>query len=106
MTLATLFVLCRFVHFTAVMLMFGVSLFTAVLSPQRLSPIITRDLRPLLLASTWISALTALLMLAIQAGLMGDGWADTWQLSIWWAVLGTTFGEAWRWHLGFPCWPC
>ncbi len=101
MTLATLFVLCRFVHFTAVMLMFGVSLFTAVLSPQRLSPIITRDLRPLLLASTWISALTALLMLAIQAGLMGDGWADTWQLSIWWAVLGTTFGEAWRWHLGF-----
>lgn len=101
MTLAALFVLCRFVHFTAVMLMFGISLFTAVLSPQRLSPIITRDLRPLLLTSTWLSVLTAFLILAIQAGLMGDGWADTWQLSVWWAVLGTTFGEAWRWHLGF-----
>ncbi|TQI80950.1 putative copper resistance protein D [Serratia fonticola] len=101
MTLATLFVLCRFVHFTAVMLMFGISLFTALLSPQRLSPIVTRDLHPMLSAATWISAFTAVLMLAVQAGLMGDGWSDTWQLSIWWAVLGTTFGEAWRWHLGF-----
>ncbi|WP_431222070.1 copper homeostasis membrane protein CopD [Serratia sp. L9] len=101
MTLATLFVLCRFVHFAAVMLMFGISLFTALLSPQRLSPIVIRDLHPMLLASTWLCAFTAVLMLAVQAGLMGDGWADTWQLSIWWAVLGTTFGEAWRWHLGF-----
>ncbi len=101
MTLAALFVLCRFVHFAAVMLMFGVSLFTALLSPQRLSPIVARDLLPMLLASTWISAFTAVLMLAVQAGLMGDGWVDTWQLRIWWAVLGTTFGEAWRWHLGF-----
>jgi putative copper resistance protein D len=31
---------------------------------------------------------------------MGDGWADTWRLDVWWAVLGTTFGEVWRWHLG------
>ncbi|OMQ24396.1 copper homeostasis membrane protein CopD [Serratia oryzae] len=99
MTLAALFILCRFAHFAAVMLMFGSSLFTAVLSPQRFSPLITRDLHPLLLASTWLSAFTALLMLAVQAGLMGDGWADTWQLATWWAVLGTTFGEAWRWHL-------
>lgn len=100
MTLATLFVLCRFVHFAAVMMMFGISLFTALLSPQRLSPVMTRDLRPTLTVSSWIAAFTAVLMLAVQAGQMGDGWADTWQLSIWWSVLGTTFGEAWRWQLG------
>ncbi|HCV64094.1 MAG TPA: copper resistance protein CopD [Serratia sp.] len=100
MSLATLFVLCRFVHFAAVMLMFGSSLFTALLSPQRLSPYLTRDVRPLLVSCTWLAGLSAVALLAIQAGQMGDGWADTWQLGVWWAVLGTTFGEVWRWHLG------
>uniref|UniRef100_UPI0035C7141F copper homeostasis membrane protein CopD n=1 Tax=Serratia quinivorans TaxID=137545 RepID=UPI0035C7141F len=100
MSLATLFVLCRFVHFAAVMLMFGTSLFTALLSPQRLSPYLTRDVRPLLVSCTWLAGLSAIALLAIQAGQMGDGWADTWRLDVWWAVLGTTFGEVWRWHLG------
>ncbi|CAI0725101.1 copper homeostasis membrane protein CopD [Serratia quinivorans] len=100
MSLATLFVLCRFVHFAAVMLMFGSSLFTALLSPQRLSPYLTRDVRPLLVSCTWLAGLSAVALLAIQAGQMGDGWADTWRLEVWWAVLGTTFGEVWRWHLG------
>lgn len=100
MSLATLFVLCRFVHFAAVMLMFGTSLFTALLSPQRLSPYLTRDVRPLLVSCTWLAGLSAVALLAIQAGQMGDGWADTWRLEVWWAVLGTTFGEVWRWHLG------
>lgn len=100
MSLATLFVLCRFVHFAAVMLMFGSSLFTALLSPQRLSPYLTRDVRPLLVSCTWLAGLSAVVLLAIQAGQMGDGWADTWRLEVWWAVLGTTFGEVWRWHLG------
>ncbi|MGO4744230.1 copper homeostasis membrane protein CopD [Serratia quinivorans] len=100
MSLATLFVLCRFVHFAAVMLMFGTSLFTALLSPQRLSPYLARDVRPLLVSCTWLAGFSAVALLAIQAGQMGDGWADTWQLDVWWAVLGTTFGEVWRWHLG------
>ncbi|CAI1986986.1 copper homeostasis membrane protein CopD [Serratia proteamaculans] len=100
MSLATLFVLCRFVHFAAVMLMFGSSLFTALLSPQRLSPYLSRDVRPLLVSCTWLAGLSAVALLAIQAGQMGDGWADTWQLDVWWAVLGTTFGEVWLWHLG------
>ncbi|MFI8415666.1 copper homeostasis membrane protein CopD [Serratia sp. NPDC078593] len=101
MTLATLFVLCRFVHFAAVMLMLGVSVFTALLSPQRLSPILSRDLRPLLISSTLLAALSAVALLAIQAGQMGDGWRDTYQFDVWIAVLGTTFGEVWRWHLVF-----
>lgn len=100
MNLAALFVLCRFVHFAAVMLMFGVSLFIALLSPQRLSPYLARDVRPLLVSCTWIAGISALALLAVQAGQMGDGWQDTWQLDVWMAVLGTTFGEGWRWHLG------
>ncbi|PVZ82776.1 copper resistance protein CopD [Serratia sp. S1B] len=101
MTLATWFVLCRFLHFAAVMLMFGFGLFNIFLSPLRISPQVNRDFYPLQRVAVWISAFTAVLMLALQAGLMGDGWGDTWQLTIWWAVLGTTFGKAWCWQLLF-----
>ena len=47
-----------------------------------------------------IAGLSAVALLAIQAGQMGDGWEDARRLEVWWAVLGTTFGEVWRWHLG------
>lgn len=100
MGLAALFVLCRFVHFAAVMLMFGTSIFTAILAPQRFSQRLTPDVRPLLVASVWAGVLSAACMLAIQAGLMGDGWMDVWQPSVWLAVLSTSFGKVWCWHLG------
>lgn len=101
MTLATLLVLCRFLHFAAVMLIFGCSLFNLFLSPQRASPLANRHFYPLQRIAVWVSAFTAVLMLAVQAGLMGDGWGDTWRPTIWWAVLGTTFGKAWCWQLLF-----
>lgn len=100
MSLATLFVLCRFLHFLAVMLMFGISIFTAVLTPDRFSSILKNRLSPLLLFSTFLGLASAIGLLAIQAGMMGDGWSDTYRLSVWWAVLGTRFGEIWQWHLG------
>ncbi|EPS8492372.1 copper homeostasis membrane protein CopD [Yersinia enterocolitica] len=100
MSLATLFVLCRFLHFLAVMLMFGISIFTAVLAPDRFSSILKNRLSPLLIFSTFLGLASAIGLLAIQAGMMGDGWSDTYRLSVWWAVLGTRFGEIWQWHLG------
>ncbi|HHL2463590.1 TPA: copper homeostasis membrane protein CopD [Yersinia enterocolitica] len=100
MSLATLFVLCRFLHFWAVMLMFGISIFTAVLAPDRFSSILKNRLSPLLIFSTFLGLASAIGLLAIQAGMMGDGWSDTYRLSVWWAVLGTRFGEIWQWHLG------
>lgn len=100
MSLATLFVLCRFLHFLAVMLMFGLSTFTALLAPVRFSAILKTRLSPLLIFSTFLGLASAIALLAIQAGMMGDGWSDTYKLSVWWAVLGTRFGEIWQWHLG------
>ncbi|WP_174847462.1 copper homeostasis membrane protein CopD [Yersinia artesiana] len=100
MSLATLFVLCRFLHFLAVMLMFGISIFTALLAPDRFSSILKNRLSPLLIFSTFLGLVSAIGLLAIQAGMMGDGWSDTYRLSVWWAVLGTRFGEIWQWHLG------
>lgn len=100
MSLATLFVLCRFLHFLAVMLMFGISIFTALLAPDRFSSILKNRLSPLLIFSTFLGLVSAVGLLAIQAGMMGDGWSDTYKLNVWWAVLGTRFGEIWQWHLG------
>lgn len=100
MSLATLFVLCRFLHFLAVMLMFGISIFTALLAPDRFSSILKNRLSPLLIFSTFLGLVSAVGLLAIQAGMMGDGWSDTYELNVWWAVLGTRFGEIWQWHLG------
>ncbi|MGH1593041.1 copper homeostasis membrane protein CopD [Yersinia proxima] len=100
MSLATLFILCRFLHFLAVMLMFGISIFTALLAPDRFSSILKNRLSSLLIFSTFLGLASAIGLLAIQAGMMGDGWSDTYRLSVWWAVLGTRFGEIWQWHLG------
>ncbi|AHM74384.1 copper homeostasis membrane protein CopD [Yersinia hibernica] len=100
MSLATLFVLCRFLHFLAVMLMFGISIFTALLAPDRFSAILKNRLSPLLIFSTFLALASAIGLLAIQAGMMGDGWSDTYRLSVWWAVFNTRFGQVWQWHLG------
>ncbi|WP_145494548.1 copper homeostasis membrane protein CopD [Yersinia bercovieri] len=100
MSLATLFILCRFLHFLAVMLMFGISIFTAALAPDPFSATLKKRLLPLLIFSTTLAFISAVGLLAIQAGIMGDGWADTYRLTVWWAVFGTRFGQVWQWHLG------
>ena len=100
MSLATLFVLCRFLHFWAVMLMFGISIFTALLAPDRFSLILKNRLSPLLIFSTSLGLISAVGLLAVQAGMMGNGWADTYRMTVWWSVFGTRFGQVWQWHLG------
>ncbi|MDM3675442.1 copper resistance protein CopD, partial [Proteus mirabilis] len=34
-----------------------------------------------------------------QSGIMGVGWLDAWCLTIWQAVLGSSFGHIWQWQL-------
>lgn len=99
MTLATLFVLCRFLHFASVMQVFGVSVMVGLLAPKDFATGLLRQNQRLMTVSVGIAALTSLGMLAIQAGLMGNGWQDCLNLNVWLLVLTTTFGEVWRWHL-------
>lgn len=99
MTLSELFITFRYSHFLAVMLMFGISLFMVCLAPAGLSTELRRYTDRLLRWVTPLTLLSAIGILAMQAGLMGDGWADTYQFSIWKVVLGTTFGQIWRWQL-------
>src|SRR5471032_761862 len=99
MTLATLFVLCRFIHFASLMQIFGISVMTGLLAPKGFATGLLNQNQRLMTVSVGVAALTAVGMLAIQAGLMGNGLEDCLNLNVWLLVLTTTFGEVWRWHL-------
>lgn len=89
----------RFIHFTALMLVFGSALYGAWLAPASVRRLMSRRfLRLQQHAALW-SFLSALLMLAIQAGLMGSGWQDVISVSVWGAVLHTQFGGVWLWQI-------
>jgi len=99
MTLATLFVLCRFIHFASLMQIFGISVMVTLLAPRGFATGLLHQNERLLTLSACMAALTSIGMLAIQAGLMGNGLQDCLNLNVWLLVLTTTFGEVWRWHL-------
>lgn len=89
----------RFIHFTALMLVFGSALYGAWLAPLSIRRLMSRRfLRLQQHAALW-SFLSALLMLAIQGGLMGSGWQDVISVSTWVAVLHTQFGGVWLWQI-------
>ncbi|WP_273825775.1 copper homeostasis membrane protein CopD [Pseudomonas asplenii] len=94
-------VLCRFVHFTMVLSLFGASLFRPLLIGS--TPDTALDSR-LLRARRWMAGLallsaTAWLMLT-TVGMTDDG-ADAIRLPTLLLVLGSTFfGQVWTWHLG------
>lgn len=99
MTPETLFVVCRFVHFLALMLLFGYGGFAVALSPVAI--------RDRLIAAGWratalIAAcmlLSAIAMIPLQSAQMGGGWADALDVADWLALRETAFGQVWQWHL-------
>ncbi len=97
--LETGFVGLRFVHFAALMLIFGCALFSAWLAPHGLQRLMTHRFLPLQRICLWLSVLSATLMFVFQGGLMGDGWIDVWQPTIWLAVAATGFGTIWAWQI-------
>ncbi|MCE9840987.1 copper homeostasis membrane protein CopD [Proteus terrae] len=99
MTLEDVYILCRFFHFVAVMFMFGLSFSAAILAKDKFIPLIQVRLRPALAISTVTVFITTYLWMAVQSGIMGDGWEDAWSFEIWKAVLGTSFGQVWQWQL-------
>lgn len=99
MTPEDVYILCRFFHFVAVMFMFGLSFSAAILAKDKFIPLIQVRLRPALAISTVTVFITTYLWMAVQSGIMGDGWADAWSFEIWKAVLGTSFGQVWQWQL-------
>ncbi|MEQ2024570.1 CopD family protein [Xenorhabdus szentirmaii] len=98
-SLEALYIFCRFSHFVVVMLMFGFSLFMVMLDSGYFSTLMRERLKIGISISTTLALVTSVVWFLVQAGLMGDGWSDVYMPAVWSAVLGTAFGQVWKWQL-------
>ncbi|MGQ3904137.1 copper homeostasis membrane protein CopD [Mixta calida] len=106
MTLESLYIFCRWLHFSALMLLSGSAFYSVLLAPRRYRPLLSRRLMPVLVVSTLLALLSAVAMLALQTGLMSGDGRNIVQPAIWRAVLHTGFGQAWRIQLLFALLAC
>ena len=106
MSLSALYILCRWLHFAAVMLLAGSAFYSALLSPRRYKAHLSQRLHPLMLASSVVALISAVALLAAQTGLMSGDWRNIADIDTWQAVLGTGFGKAWRWQMILPLLAC
>ncbi|MDS7870888.1 copper homeostasis membrane protein CopD [Klebsiella pasteurii] len=97
--LSAVYVSLRFIHFISLIVAFGCLLYGAWWAPAALRRLMMQRFFPLMRHLLLASALSALLMLMAQGGLMGNGWSDVWQPAIWQAVAGTQFGGVWVWQI-------
>lgn len=97
--LSGVYVSLRFIHFISLIVAFGCVLYGAWWAPVALRRLMMQRFYPLMRYLLSASALSALLMLMAQGGLMGNGWPDVWQPAIWQAVAGTQFGGVWVWQI-------
>jgi putative copper resistance protein D len=101
MSLSTLWIGLRALHFLSVLLLAGSAFYTALLAPRRYRPLLSQRLALLLRTSALLSLFSALLMLATQTGLMSGDWRNVSDSATWQAVLSTRFGRVWRWEITF-----
>ena len=92
--------ICRFLHFSAAMLLLGTSAFVGTMMPPSLRRELDRPLRRMTVALLLIAVLTSLAWFGIDAAEMGNGWSDAISPDNLVAVVtGTEFGAVWMWHL-------
>lgn len=72
--LAFIYVGLRFIHFGALMLIFGNAVYSVWFAPSSLHRLMTRRFQAQQQIASLVSLLSAFLMFMIQAGLMGNGW--------------------------------
>ncbi|MCQ4444396.1 copper homeostasis membrane protein CopD [Enterobacter cloacae] len=97
--LALFYVALRFIHFGALMLIFGNALYSVWFAPSSLHRLISRRFQLQQKVASLISLGAALLMFMLQGGLMGNGWGDVFAPGIWRSVLATQFGGVWLWQM-------
>ncbi|WP_342324937.1 copper homeostasis membrane protein CopD [Kosakonia sp. BYX6] len=97
--LAAAFVGLRFIHFATLMLIFGCALFSAWLAPRELRRLLTQRFHILQRYCLWLCAASAIMMYAVQGGMMADGWPDVWRPVVWMAVVGTQSGTILAWQI-------
>jgi copper resistance protein D len=96
----TVLALCRFAHFLAAMLTFGMSACLWAYTPERLRVALSPVARRVALVVSLVALLTAIAWLVLESAAMADDWSaaiDPDQIG---AVLtDTAFGHAWALHL-------
>ncbi|QCT21820.1 copper homeostasis membrane protein CopD [Jejubacter calystegiae] len=89
----------RFSHDLALMLLVGSAICSVLLSSGRFASVVTRRLARLWSAAALLNLVSALLLFALQGGLMGQGWSDVLNPDIWRMLPGTRFGAVWLWQM-------
>ena len=92
--------LCRFAHFLAAMLAFGMSAYLWAYAPERLRLALSPVVRRLALIASLVALVTAIAWLALESASMADDWSAALDPGAIAAVLAdTAFGHAWAAHL-------
>ncbi|MGE7815124.1 copper homeostasis membrane protein CopD [Pseudomonas sivasensis] len=98
--MATLLVLCRFVHFIVVLLMFGACVFRPWLLGAKPQPVLDRQLLRMTRGLAWTALASGVIWLLLITVSMAGSWAAALEPSTVQLVLGKTFfGQVWTWHL-------
>ncbi|HEY4807378.1 MAG TPA: copper homeostasis membrane protein CopD [Roseiarcus sp.] len=96
----TALALCRFAHFLAAMLAFGMSAYLWLYAPERLRLALSPVVRRLALIASLGALITAVAWLALESASMADDWSAAIDPEAIGAVLtDTAFGHAWAAHL-------
>ena len=66
----------RFIHYAAALQLFGVGVFQSLMAPAELRRHLDGSSRALALPCAWLLLSSAIALLALMAGTMGEGWAD------------------------------
>jgi copper resistance protein D len=92
--------LCRFAHFMAAMLTFGMGAYLWLYAPEPLKRELSPWVRRLTLILSLVALATAIVWLALESALMADDWSAALDPGAVSAVLtDTAFGQAWAAHL-------
>jgi putative copper resistance protein D len=98
--MATLLVLCRFVHFIVVLLMFGAWVFRPWLLGAAPQPMLDRQLLRITRGLAGTALASGVIWLGLITASMAGSWPAALELSTVQLVLGKTFfGQVWTWHL-------
>ena len=98
--MATLLVLCRFLHFSVVLLMFGACAFRPWLLGAAPQPALDRQLERITRGLAWLGLGSGLAWLLLITASMAGRWDAALQPATVQLVLGKTFfGQVWVWHL-------
>ncbi|MCX9153301.1 copper homeostasis membrane protein CopD [Pseudomonas asgharzadehiana] len=96
----TLLVLCRFLHFSVVLLMFGACVFRPRLLGAAPQPRLDRQLLRITRGLAWVALVSGVAWLLLITASMAGSWSAALQPSTVRLVLGKTFfGQVWGWHL-------